>query len=382
MSHFVVLVIGAEVEKQLAPYHEFECTGRADEFVVDVDITAEARETFAKSTKRRLRDPDGKLHEPCDDRFYRDPTPEENEKAGPMLGTGCGGGVLFHSKDWGDGRGYRAKVRFVPDGWTEVDAPACDVESFAEWVDGHYGAHPVPHGEEPDKTGPHKYGYALLDAAGGVVKVVDRTNPNARWDWFVVGGRWTGFFKMKPETESKGPSATGRPGLMTEAARPGYADEALLCDVDIGGMRAEAEVKAAGEFDHYATAFSGKPIPSWEEIRERHAGDIEAARKEHGEEPVVKALRALDKNHDLLWAGDYREHFCGGDRAAFLKRARDSAMVTFAIVKDGRWFERGSMGWWGCVSCEMDRGEWNDRFARLLDDLPPETPLTVVDCHI
>jgi hypothetical protein len=32
MSHFSVMVIGENVEEQLAPYHEFECTG------VDNDI--------------------------------------------------------------------------------------------------------------------------------------------------------------------------------------------------------------------------------------------------------------------------------------------------------------------------------------------------------
>lgn len=35
MSHFTVLVIGPNYEEQLAPYHEFECTGCDDEYVQD-----------------------------------------------------------------------------------------------------------------------------------------------------------------------------------------------------------------------------------------------------------------------------------------------------------------------------------------------------------
>jgi len=43
MSHFAVLVVGENVDEQLAPYHEFESTGENDQYVVDVDKTEEAR---------------------------------------------------------------------------------------------------------------------------------------------------------------------------------------------------------------------------------------------------------------------------------------------------------------------------------------------------
>ena len=33
MSHYSVLVIGENVEEQLAPFHEFECTGDDNEYV-------------------------------------------------------------------------------------------------------------------------------------------------------------------------------------------------------------------------------------------------------------------------------------------------------------------------------------------------------------
>jgi hypothetical protein len=39
MSHFTTLVIGDDVESALAPYHEYECTGVNDQYVVDVDMT-------------------------------------------------------------------------------------------------------------------------------------------------------------------------------------------------------------------------------------------------------------------------------------------------------------------------------------------------------
>ena len=63
MSHFTVLVIGENPEKQLAPYHEYECTDRADEYVQDVDITEESRKDYESHTSTRLRRlADGSLH--------------------------------------------------------------------------------------------------------------------------------------------------------------------------------------------------------------------------------------------------------------------------------------------------------------------------------
>lgn len=60
-------------------------------------------------------------------------------------------------------------------------------------------------------------------------------NPNAKWDWYQLGGRWTGFFKIKPENQSA--AAVGSPGIMTEAAPEGRADQLYKEDLDIQGMR-------------------------------------------------------------------------------------------------------------------------------------------------
>jgi hypothetical protein len=40
------------------------------------------------------------------------------------------------------------------------------------------------------------------------------------------------------------------------------------------------------------------------------------------------------------------------------------------------------MGWWGMASDEIDKDDWDAQFAKLIDGLPEDTILTVVDCHI
>jgi len=52
MSHFTVLVIGENPEAQLAPYHEFECTGTVNEYVQTIDKTEEVRAEYEDETER------------------------------------------------------------------------------------------------------------------------------------------------------------------------------------------------------------------------------------------------------------------------------------------------------------------------------------------
>src|SRR5271167_4430608 len=116
MSHFSVLVIGGNVEEQLAPYHEFESTGDDNQYVKEIDQTEEALAQFKESTVTRYQNIFGNLFECFTEEgeyaegWLREPTPEELEKHGKMFGSGSGDGIRWTSHDWKDGKGYRAKV--------------------------------------------------------------------------------------------------------------------------------------------------------------------------------------------------------------------------------------------------------------------------------
>ena len=370
MSHFTVLVIGENFEEQLQPYHEFECTGDDDKFVQDIDKTEEYRSDYESHMVNRLKDAARNLYEPYDDRFYREPTPEEIEKHRPM-GTGCGGGISWSSRDWGDGKGYRPKVHFVPDGFEEVQVPSKEVMSFLEFVEYQTSEDKTVFGSENiDVKDKHKYGYTLVEN-GEVVRVIDRTNPNAKWDWYLVGGRWTGFFKMKPGKSGE----IGRPGLMTERAKPGYADSALKGDIDFEGMVREHAEEQLGYYKKFHEVVASRPIPNWEEVRTRHGeGKIDDARTEYNGNEVVVDLHKAGFHWDI-------ERY-QVEESLFVDRAKRSALSTFAVVKDGQWYEKGSMGWWGYVSDEKEPDVWLEQFYALIQDLPDDTLLTVVYCHI
>jgi hypothetical protein len=237
-----------------------------------------------------------------------------------------------------------------------------------------------------DRNGDHKYGYAIVDKDGKLVKAVTRTNPNAKWDWWQIGGRWSGLFKLKPGAAGE----LGNRSLLDRGPdnRSGYADIARKCDIDFAAMRDEAGVEAGKRWDvihEVCGAHMGTLIP-WKKMRDEvHPGNIEAARAAYAEQEAIRvrgeACKHLEDSEKqfLIWA-DLDEYQCS--REVYVQRARNSACATFAIVKDGQWYERGSMGWWGMVSDEQDAEVWGEQFAKMLDELPDDTVLTVVDCHI
>lgn len=398
MSHFTVLVIGNNVEEQLQPYHEFECTGTDDKYVKDIDITEQVRDEYNKRTQTMYVSPLGHEHDAYEDRFYRDFTAEEKSKNPHAMGTGCGNGISYTSKDWNDGLGYRAKVHFLPEGWSEIEVPVSKYKTLLEHIEDYHGYEPKKSRKSSSKKEEKgKYGYVVVDDDNNVVKVIRRTNPNDKWDWWTVGGRWTGFFKAKDKYNPK--NDVGRPGLMTQPAKPGWYDQILKGNVDIEGMRAKA-YKAAIQNYEIIESYMGGKIPKvevkWKEILDgekyKHL-DYEQKREFYwGQEGLVivqkvqaeirKSLGKRRPNEDeecVLWF-EIEEFQC--TKEEYATNERNEVLQTFAVVKDGKWYEKGEMGWWACVSNKKDEEVWAQEFATLIDEVSDDTLLTIVDCHI
>lgn len=352
MSHFLVLVIGTNVECQLAPYHEFECTGKDDQYVQDIDKTDEARAEFGNRTEDRLKAPDGTLHSFFDEKgAWR---PEFSQLSNDSL---------FDKT---------RRERFVPEGYEVIQVPASDLESFTEFASDWYGWEVVPFGQQPDLDDVHKYGYILVDEQGEVVKCIDRTNPNKHWDWWVIGGRWSGFLKLKGGATGE----LGRKGLMGSCANDGEgrADVALKGAIDFEGMRDKAAIEARDRWDKAALTHDGQSWDPWSEIGPRTGYD-DVARETYNKQPAVVALKKVF-THPFDDIDQYLK-----PRDQFIQQARESATVPYALVKDGQWIAKGDMGWFGMSRDKVEQADWNRNVNELLDSLPDDTPITVVDCH-
>lgn len=223
------------------------------------------------------------------------------------------------------------------------------------------------------------------------------TNENAKWDWYELGGRWTGFFKARNGAQT----LTGRPGLMTEPANPGYADQLLKADIDFDAMYSEAADKAAKEYDTVMAVIGHLPVnKTWKEVLgSRQGTDVENARKEYAAQPRVAAYReAADKgireyakaknkgtvneNEPMYFhlMGTPDEYIVSRDE--YIGRAMRNTIIPYALVKDGKWYERGKMGWWGMSINEKDPEEWSKQVYKLLEEAPADTLLSLFDCHI
>lgn len=221
-------------------------------------------------------------------------------------------------------------------------------------------------------------------------------NPNAKWDWYSLGGRWTGFFTMKKNT----PGTIGKPGLMTKVAVRGTADQAYKKDIDFENMRKKAHQKASDTYKMVEDEFDGT-IPKlefiWEDLMDDknekyNKLDIKIKRDMYHNQPVIldwksradkyKASSKIDKYFEKLYSiliwdspSDYAM-----SKEEYVQTRVDSSISTFAVIMDGKWYEKGQMGWWAMVSNE--KGDWAKEYSKLLDSVSDDTLLSIYDYHI
>ena len=200
------------------------------------------------------------------------------------------------------------------------------------------------------------------------------SNPKAKWDWYQIGGRWSGYFKALPGSIG----IVGESGVFGNKAKPGMYDQLQRGSIDFEGMRADAAAEASKRYDAYEAAVAGLEVPKrWAEFRTAYE-NIDDARKAFSELPYITALRTANL---MPWFEDPVEVY-GIGREKFVERASSGSFTPYAVLKDGEWFAKGEMGWFGMSSDDVDPETWNDRVWELLRDLPEDTLITAVDCHI
>lgn len=220
------------------------------------------------------------------------------------------------------------------------------------------------------------------------------SNPDAKWDYWQVGGRWAGHWLIKPEFQhlyaNKVPEfgwewkedERGRK-QMQDVLKERRVDSAYKGHIDFEGMMGDQAVKAARRYDFAQQIIKDTPVNEpWSE----KFWNKEGGRDEYHEQPRVKAWSEyLQKNRTACEAvgldawGTNVEDF-NVSREKYIKICQLAAISTFAFLHEGKWAARGEMGWWACVSNEQDN--WEEEFQKILDTLPDSTLLTVLDCHI
>jgi hypothetical protein len=127
-------------------------------------------------------------------------------------------------------------------------------------------------------------------------------NPDSKWDWYELGGRWANSIKTK----------SGE-----------FVDECLLGEIDLTPFTDDDYEEGKD--------WSGKPC---------------------------KQLKESVKYH-------YTEN-----------------SLPFCIIINGKWYEKGKMGWWAMVSDEKDTDDWHGEVLDLLKSLPEDSEVHNIDFHI
>ncbi len=359
MSHFSVAVIThtkpieVDLHKILQPFHEYECTGTKDEYVVWVDTTDKNREEWGKYEKHMVRLSDDSVHDRYSEQFYTG-EPDDPNSFSPR------------------------KTFVLPEGAEEYTCLAPEVETLEEFSKGWDGSEP-----DPDNPG----------------RVRRYTNPNAKWDGWVIGGRWTGHFQlnynpgedpvnqetcslchgtgtrtdMTVENGCNGCKGTGVSTKWPTQWVKNESDCVQVKDLPIDQLVSSAEQKAAQQYDEAITIIKDREFFPWKHCHEILFKDnLQGARDYYHDQQVIKDLREWD-----TWCSP--ENFLE-ERSTYIFNAGASSISTFALIKDGQWYQRGEMGWWACVSDEDDN--WDQKWFELFQSLDPEAWVTIVDCHI
>lgn len=147
MSHFTVIVIGNDPETQLIPYQE-NTDDCPKEFLKFFSVEESYKIKYEKESTKKVIMPDGRMLNTWDDEFRIPGT----------FGTG-------------------SDTHKIPDHLEQKNISYKELfPTFEKYMKEWCGF------KERDET-VNEYGYW--------------ENSNAKWDWYRLGGRWLGYFKLK-----------------------------------------------------------------------------------------------------------------------------------------------------------------------------------------
>lgn len=163
-------------------------------------------------------------------------------------------------------------------------------------------------------------------------------NPNSKWDWYVIGGGWSGMLKaVGRETDENGNT------IFTDR----YVNEARISDIDF-----------SSDPEAYAEA-----IREWEVL-------VEGDEQRPGEDFCS------------FYKPEYYLNYYGTKEKYAEAMA---AFTTYAVVTpNGLWHQKAEMGWFGMDNATPeDSKNWTlHYYERFIKNADPNLIMTIVDCHI
>lgn len=225
------------------------------------------------------------------------------------------------------------------------------------------------------------------DGSGVLYYTMTTYNPDSKWDWYQVGGRWHEYFPLKSEGVGDPRIVNGERSLIMvhqdplKVPKPTYADGGPVGLLDLEFKRIESADIAGDKWDEWhAFAADYPPARPWSYYADLF-DDIDEARDQYGAQPLVAAYRS-EPGHKWIFGNPIDEF--SGDREDYVQAARTAAVPGYALLDlEGHWVAPGEMGWFGSSSDNEDtRAAYHNKVNEYLDALDPETLVVLVDAHI
>lgn len=349
MSHFVVVVLGDDPDELLAPYDEnLEVPEYEDSCWCVNEIASRAAYEDNADALQEIRD---------SEEIMRTELRMLSDEANRIPQVAEVGFVLV-----GIGKKFDHYISVVGELPELLELRDREKELAQRWFASHdrreaiikaaTEAHPMHKKPDPD-----------CQECGGTGKVMTTSNPDGQWDWYQVGGRWTGW--LEPEYEPH--------------MDPRNTEQCMLC-----------------------VGHPGKRYFRKEVLVEPEGLDAVFAQEEDGVHTVMRPTIVSDPLAEEVpcngcdgtgiaqkWPTEWVSH---GDvqpieRYLELLNTEGVDVIPYALVTpDGTWHARAKMGWFGVTLEEKaSQDEWADQVREIVAHTAetfPGTKATVVDCHV
>lgn len=382
MSHFTVAVVttpDGDVVDALEPFYEFECSGIKNKYCISESSLDEIKDqyesteiTLMKNSKPIIDDGEERYAFLDDPRFVRDATDLElyaikNNKGDIFADFPNGGKHLSVVQVKNDDGTYSSRIRdlgmFIQ--WHQKDVPCTEVfelQQFINW----YNEKVTPTvltGEKPDESWTE---WIELDADGKVVDYFTTTNPNPKYDWYEIGGRWKNMLLRLD-------------GRKVDSCPIGELD----FETEINRLKTEAN----RVYDYFEKCIgdASRTWRSWADVwSDESIESVNDKRNFYHNQDAILLMKANDTDNLFCIFGHEFDEFLVS-REEFLAKKSANPFGTYCFLDATSGDEIGDWTGSECGMFGLDirkEEDWENKNQALLKSFPSDYIITIVDCHI
>ena len=224
----------------------------------------------------------------------------------------------------------------------------------------------------------HYYGYEKHKMKWG-----RWTNPDARWDWYQVGGRWTGALKLKESAKG----IYGELGVpasfdieegkakIEDIQKAGFCDVTQKKHIDMDGMNKPLMKMANDRWQKFHDTIAKHEVElvltAW---KKRIDGDSSTFKSKPIQDIIRKTEDIIKR---LIWGYKDFKNIGTMTKDNYIECA--GTWAPYSVLWNNKWYDSGEMGMFGMSYNEEP--QWTGAFTELWKSISDDKVIALVDCH-